>query len=174
MTTLTINRTHVGFGWRLAPPALFQPYDRPPLIERTAATPASGGQVVVNPGFAEGLAETFVRMAVLCNEPECDEEGPLRPSRHSIQRTTDLLLGAYRLLAAAEVARFPSGCVTSDGGGGIRVEWRDDTRSVHLVIGSDAGGYVYYGDASDYGVEPATAERLAKWLRTLRAASKAS
>lgn len=71
------------------------------------------------------------------------------------------------ILAGEENRRIPSGCVTTDDRGGIRIEWFRPGVRVHLVIpeSRQRPGYVYHQRGDEYGTEPASDHALAKWLK---------
>ena len=103
----------------------------------------------------------------LWKEPEEDDDGRLRPTRYAFDRSVCLLVDAA--IEAHPQCRIPSGCVSTDSEGGVRIEWVRPTASVHLVVPAarDREAYVYHQVGNDYATEDVTPERLAYWLHRI-------
>ena len=114
------------------------------------------------------LSPIVGQLVELWQEPEEDEYGRLRPTRHAFDRSVDLLVDAA-IEANHRQRRIPAGCVSTDSEGGVRIEWIRPTGSVHLVVPAarDPVAYVYHQVDNDYATEDATPERLAYWLRRI-------
>jgi len=122
-----------------------------------------------------GFMDILCQIADLAGGDETDEYGILRPSGYALRTTFDLFLGT--LMASLEQAvrhdkkrRFPRGCVTTDEQGGLRIEWADEDRAVHLVVPAAQGGrsYIYHELGEAYGTEDrVSGSVLACWLQRL-------
>ena len=113
------------------------------------------------------LLQIIGQLFELWKEPEEDEYGCLSPTRHAFKQSVHLLVDAA--IEAYPQCRIPSGCVSTDSEGGVRIEWIRPTASVHLVIpaASDRVAYVYHQVGNDYATEDATPECLAYWLHRI-------
>ena len=112
-----------------------------------------------------GFAGVLRQIGDLASGDETDEYGVLRPTPHALNTTIIVLLGSL-----PHVNVFPRGCVTTDEQGGLRIEWSDNDRAVHLVVPATDGGpsYIYHELGDTYGTERSvTANVLARWLRIL-------
>jgi len=119
----------------------------------------------MTPTIADQLTE-------LQNGPESDDYGCLRPTQYACDATLALL---------RDCKDIPSGCVSTDAEGGVRIEWVREAGSVHLVVPPVAllsrPPYIYHA-ASDsfhaasgsfYATDDATPEGLAYWLKKIAA-----
>lgn len=101
------------------------------------------------------------QLATLQDDDGYDDEF-LRPTRHAIEMANKWL---------AEVAYLPSGGhVSTVGDGGVRIEWSNDDKRIHLVIAGEVSGrtYIYHQDGSAYGVDRnVSGSNLVNWLRWL-------
>lgn len=104
----------------------------------------------------------------LWKEPEEDDYGRLRPTPDAFDRSVRLLVDAA-IEAYPQQRQIPSGCVSTDSEGGVRIEWIRPTASVHLVVpvARDRVAYVYHQVGNDYATEDVTPERLAYWLHRI-------
>ena len=101
----------------------------------------------------------------LWNEPEEEDDyGRLKPTQDAFDMSVQLLVDAA--IEAHPQHQIPSGCVSTDSEGGVRIEWIRPTASVHLVVPAKENHmpYVYHEVGNDYATEDATPERLAYWL----------
>jgi hypothetical protein len=114
------------------------------------------------------LSAIMTQLVTLWHGEDHDEYGRLRPTRHSYECCSRLLVDAA-IVAAADGRQIPHGCVSTDSEGGVRVEWIHPTSGVHLVIPptEESEGYVYHEVGEAYGTEPASPESLARWLREI-------
>ena len=114
------------------------------------------------------LSAIIRQLDELLNEPESDEYGTLRPSRHAFEAARQLLIDAA-IVSAQEGRPIPYGCASTDSEGGIRIEWVRPASSVHLVVPAspDRRSYVYHEVGDQYGTATATPETLARWLREI-------
>ena len=103
----------------------------------------------------------------LWKEPEEDDYGRLRPTRHAFDISVHFLVDAA--IEANPQCRIPAGCVSTDSEGGVRIEWIRPAASVHLVVPAarDCVPYVYHEVGNDYATEDVTPERLAYWLHRI-------
>jgi hypothetical protein len=120
------------------------------------------------------LKEIIQQIAVVCAEEEDEEAGIVRPAPKVLGRTISILVEtAARMLQESSqyhaCADFPVAHVTSDEEGGLRVEWIQNDRAVHLVMRTDKNkSYIYHQVGEAYDVEKRiTAGRLFRWLRIL-------
>ncbi len=116
------------------------------------------------------LSPIVSQLVELWNEPEEEDEyGRLRPTRGAFDRSVGLLVDAA-IEAHCEQRRIPSGCVSTDSEGGVRIEWVRPEASVHLVVpaSKDNEAYVYHEVGDDYATEDVTPKRLAYWLRWIK------
>ncbi len=106
----------------------------------------------------------------LWKEPEKDDYGRLRPTQHAFDRSVCLLVDAA-IEANRQQRQIPSGCVSTDSEGGVRIEWIRPTASVHLVVPAARNdvAYVYHQVGDDYATEDVTPGLLAYCLRRIDA-----
>ena len=92
--------------------------------------------------------------------PREDDYGRLRPTQHAFDKSRCLLIESHLQYC------IPTGCVSTDSAGGVRIEWIRPTVSVHLVIPAtrDHVPYIYHQVGYVYATEDMTPERLAYWL----------
>jgi hypothetical protein len=111
------------------------------------------------------LSSLIGQLVELRNADDTDEYGLLRAHEQAYNQASHLLIDAA-IVAAPEHREIPHGCVSTDAGGGIRIEWVRPTSSVHLVVPatSTRAPYIYHEVGTTYVTEPASAERLAHWL----------
>jgi hypothetical protein len=122
-----------------------------------------------------GFEATLRQIGELASGEEIDEYGILRPTHYAFLRAVTLLNRALRAMMDASMRRdrpctFPRGAVTTDENGGLRIEWSDDDRAVHLVVPSrdDGRSYIYYEIGQIYGTESrVTGSFLSHWLLRL-------
>jgi hypothetical protein len=127
----------------------------------------------VPPIDASGFADVLRQIGDLASGDELDEYGVLRPTQYALGNTIEVLVASFleRMEHAAsgdEAYLFPRGCVTTDEQGGLRVEWSDDDRAVHLVVPAARGGrsYIYHELGELYGAqERVSGSILAYWLK---------
>lgn len=114
------------------------------------------------------LSAIIGQLVELRNQPERDEYGTLRPSKHAFETACNLLTDAA-IVSALIGREIPHGCASTDSQGGVRIEWVRPTSSAHLVVPAlaDHVGYVYHEIGDDYGTVAATPETLASWLREI-------
>ncbi len=98
--------------------------------------------------------------------PETDDYGRLQPTKHAFGKAIDLLVNAA---IDAYPRQIPSGCVSTDSEGGVRIEWVRETSSVHLVVPAtnSSESYVYHEVDNNYATEDATSESLSNWLKLI-------
>ncbi|MDY0167501.1 MAG: hypothetical protein RBS80_13220 [Thermoguttaceae bacterium] len=116
------------------------------------------------------LSPIVSQLVELWNEPEEEDEyGRLRPTQGAFDRSVGLLVDAA-IEAHYEQRAIPSGCVSIDSEGGVRIEWVRPAASVHLVVpaSKDNEAYVYHEAGDDYATEDVTPEGLAYWLRLIK------
>jgi hypothetical protein len=64
--------------------------------------------------------------------------------------TSDLIAETGRIMKES----FPYGSVSSDGEGGVRIEWRRGDRGVHLAVPANPDeSYIYYEEGNDYALD---------------------
>jgi len=141
----------------------------PVSVEDDRATPELRWHLAdFMPSFdPSGFADVFRQIGDLTSGDETDEYGVLRPSDHALRSTIEVLIGT---LIARKAGTFPRGCVTTDEHGGLRIEWSDDDRAVHLVVPAAHGGrsYIYHELGDSYGTEKrVSGSVLAHWLQRL-------
>lgn len=104
----------------------------------------------------------------LWKEPEEDDYGRLKPTQDAFDGSVRLLVDAA-IEAYSQQRQIPSGCVSTDSEGGVRIEWVRPTASVHLVVPAsrESVAYVYHEVGNDYATEDVTPERLAYWLHRI-------
>jgi len=112
------------------------------------------------------LSPILQQLYALRNEPEADDYGRLQPTESAFAATIDILIDAA---IDAYPRKIPSGCVSTDSAGGVRIEWVRETSSVHLVVppADDAKSYIYHEVGSNYGTEDATPKGLSHWLKVI-------
>ena len=121
------------------------------------------------------LRDIIQQMMALATGDQCDEDGVLRPTRFALDRTNELLLDACGFLLQESIRlglpfHFPKGSLSTDTGGGTRIEWHKPQASVRLVIPADRDGkeYVYHEMGDDFGSDrQVTGGVLARWLKRL-------
>lgn len=114
------------------------------------------------------LSPIVGQLVELWQQPEKDEYGRLRPTRHAFDRSVELLVDAA-IEANHQQRLIPSGCASTDSEGGVRIEWVRPAASVHLVVpaSEDRVAYVYHEVGDEYGTEDVTPKRLAYWLHRI-------
>ena len=114
------------------------------------------------------LSQIIGQLVELLQEPETDEYGVLRPTRHAFDKACHLLTDAA-IVSALAGRQIPRGCASTDSAGGLRMEWVREKSSVHLIVPAtaDRDGYIYHEIDHDYGTVSATPEALARWLREI-------
>lgn len=125
------------------------------------------------PGARDRIARAKIRhLSAILKElnslrsgPEQDDYGILRPSPHAYDEASGLLVDAA-IAASHELREIPLGKVSTDGEGGVRIEWVRPDRSVHLVVPStpDSIPYIYHECGDVFDTENASADRLAHRL----------
>ena len=105
------------------------------------------------------LSPIVLQLVELCNGPEDDEFGRLRPTRDAFDAAIQLLSDAA-LKEACGDRKIPGGCVSTDSEGGVRIEWITDRAGVHLVLPSKKSepAYLYHELSGDYATEDASPE----------------
>jgi len=113
------------------------------------------------------LSPIVGQLVELWNEPEEDEYGRLKPTRHAFDTSVQFLIDAA--IVAYPRYGIPAGCASTDSECGVRIEWVRPGASVHLVVPAEENRppYVYHEVGNDYATEDATAERLAYWLKSI-------
>jgi len=108
------------------------------------------------------------QLVELMKEPETDDYGILRPTRHAFDTACHLLTDAA-IVSALAGRQIPRGCASTDAEGGLRIEWVREKSSVHLAVPAtpERDGYVYHEIDHNYGTVSATPEALARWLRDI-------
>ena len=106
------------------------------------------------------------QLVELWEGPEQDDYGRLRPTRKVFKEVMCLLIEVH-------LVPIPTGCVSADAEGGVRIEWVRPRMNVHLVIPSNRnywcnGAYIFHKFDDDYTTEDATPGRLAHRLRQLK------
>ena len=107
--------------------------------------------------------ELLVYLAKLDDESDYDEDF-LKPSKSATDKTRNILLQAYR--GISDFSLLPK-FITADGDGGIRVQWRNDTRELRLICSTEGVLKLYWQDGKDYDLEEPTVKNLItrfKWL----------
>jgi len=134
------------------------------------------GEEWVSIGDPSGFADTLVQIRELATGDQSDEYGLLRPTTYAQQRTLELLSQSFFIVVAGlasegqRCSRFPHGAVTTDDQGGLRIEWAEGDRAVHLVVPSEPDGqsYIYHEMGQDYAAEKrVSGTALAQWLARL-------
>jgi hypothetical protein len=112
------------------------------------------------------LSALIGQLVELRTAEESDEYGILRATEHAYNVACHLVIDAA-IMAALEAREIPHGYASTDSEGGVRIEWIRPTSSIHLVVPATSGcpAYIYHEVGDAYATEPATAERLARWLR---------
>ncbi len=114
------------------------------------------------------LSSIISQLVALYEGDETDDYGELRPTKHSFERTCEILTDTAISLAR-EGRRISHGCVSTDTEGGVRVEWRRAHGNLHLVIPSDERkkSYIYHEIGDDFGTVEATSQLLGHWLKII-------
>jgi hypothetical protein len=95
--------------------------------------------------------------------PKNDDFGRLRPTRCAFEQTIELLLDAA-IFSSFDRRKIPLGSTSTDCDGGVRIEWRHTTISVHLTVPASGSAYIYHKIGRQYATETATPQRLSFWL----------
>ena len=151
-------------------------YELAPAVDERTTPEWAWPSTHLVPSFDHSAFSDILRQIDdLSSGDETDEYGVLRPTDHAIQSTKEVLFTAL-MAVLGQAARhrkasaFPRGCVTTDERGGLRIEWSEDGRAVHLVIPAEPGGrsYIYHELGEVYGAEDRVAGSvLAYWLQKL-------
>jgi len=108
--------------------------------------------------------DLLVYLAKLDDESDYDEDF-LKPSRLATNTTRNILLQAYR--GVSDFSLLPK-FVTADGDGGIRVQWRNETRELRLICSAEGALKLYWQDGKNYDLEEPTVTNLItrfEWLK---------
>ncbi|MGI8555867.1 MAG: hypothetical protein ACR2LT_05875 [Pyrinomonadaceae bacterium] len=108
--------------------------------------------------------ELLVYLAKLDDENDYDEDF-LKPSNSATDKTRNILRQAYR--GISDFSLLPK-FVTADGDGGIRVQWRNETRELRLICSAEGALKLYWQDGNDYDLEESTITNLItrfEWLK---------
>lgn len=108
--------------------------------------------------------ELLVYLAKLDDENDYDEDF-LKPSKSATDKTRNILLQAYR--GISDFSLLPK-FVTADGDGGIRVQWRSETRELRLICSTEGALKLYWQDGNNYDLEEPTVTNLItrfEWLK---------
>ncbi len=145
--------------------------------ERATPEPAPPGTDWIAFVDPSGFADIVREIGELASGDESDEYGVLRPSDYAYRTTMQLLKRSFSLLStgksrleAQQCRRFPRGAVSTDEQGGLRIEWVEGDRAVHLVVPAEPGGqsYIYHEIGQDYAAEKrVSGSALASWLARL-------
>jgi hypothetical protein len=112
----------------------------------------------------ETETQLLVSLSKLDDESDYDEEF-LKPSKSATDTTRNILLQAYRSLS--DFSLLPK-FITADGDGGIRVQWRNETRELRLICSAEGLLKLYWQDGKNYNLEDPTVTNLItrfKWLK---------
>jgi len=134
--------------------------------ERATHSPITPERGKLRSADIRHLSALIGQLAELRTAEESDQYGVLRAGEHAYNLACRRLIDAA-IVAALEGREIPYGCASTDSEGGVRIEWIRPASSVHLVVPatSDRPAYIYHEVGDTYATEPATAERLARWLR---------
>ena len=98
----------------------------------------------------------------LLKDEEYDDDF-LRPTDYAVAQTFLLIFGVAHVISAV-----PSHCtVSTDGSGGIRLEWLNAGKEVRVVVAASEGrrSYIYHEEGDNYALdEKLTPDRTKDWL----------
>lgn len=160
-------------------PYYWKTYDVSPL-EILLARPDQGWQAEMaqEPRKSEGLQARVIKyeddLSITFSEIDelkrCDNEEDgdyiFKPSDYSENFVKDLLSSTYKLLSFSP----PLPSVSSDGDGGLRIEWEKNNRDLRLVCPSkeEKEKYIYFEDGDESKIEKNIDEKtlasLLQWL----------
>jgi|GEM_PF-6201875 len=104
-------------------------------------------------------------IAKLLNEDDYDEEF-IKPTNYTISRALELIFAT-----ASTFSSIPTqGKLSTDGMGGIRMEWKYRDKEIRAVISATAQGrsYIYYEQNDTYDIDTAlSGTHLSYWLSWL-------
>lgn len=113
----------------------------------------------------DNIAVLLKELGRLLREEEYDEDF-LKPTDYSIRKAVELALTNTSAINAT--ASAPK--VSTDGFGGIRIEWRHGNKEVRTIIASNTKqqSYIYYEDPNSYALDPEITPSLVRkrldWL----------
>lgn len=146
-----------------------------PESSDSRSTPEAGEQHAypLPPQDLSGFKDIYVQIGSLADGEEQDEYGVLRPTAYAQIKAQELLVEALAAKLTDAMGRgvkcvFPRGAVATDEKGGIRIEWADMDRAVHLIVPASEGGkaYIYHEKGDEYGTEKRlSGGLLARWLQ---------
>lgn len=141
----------------------FRDYNEDPLATPELVSPER--EKIADAGILY-LSPILQQLYGLQKGPETDDYGRLQPTEHAFGEVIDLLVNAA---IDAYPRQIPSGCVSTDSEGGVRIEWVRETSSVHLVVPAinSSESYVYHEVDNSYATEDATSEGLSNWLKLI-------
>jgi hypothetical protein len=111
------------------------------------------------------LSRLHLELSHLYADDEYDEDF-LRPTKSAIYKARLWLTKVSRILSDLPMGSH----VSTDGSGGVRIEWSVGEKNVRLVIAArpSSKSYIYHEAGSEYGVDrsisPETISRWLKWL----------
>lgn len=155
------NKAEFQLKWECA----LRDYNEDPLATPEPVSPER--EKIADAGISY-LSPIVRQLVELWNGPEFDEYGVLRPTQDAFGKAISILVDAA-IIAHRERGRIPSGCVSTDSEGGVRIEWVRETSSVHLVVpaANSSESYVYHEVDNGYATEDATPESLSNWLKLI-------
>jgi hypothetical protein len=115
------------------------------------------------------LSPIVRQLVELWKGPKNDDFGCLQPTQYAFDRTIEFLVDAAIDANSDKGRQIPSGCVSTDSEGGVRIEWIRDAASVHMVVPAQTNraAYVYHETGNDYATEDMTPRRLSHLLRAI-------
>jgi hypothetical protein len=120
--------------------------------------------VEVKPGNYE-LNQLFSALTALLEDDEYDDDF-LRPTTYAIEQVRKWLSQTSQL-----IVKMPSGGhLSTDGSGGLRVEWAKGSKEIRLIVPAtkEQAAFVYHEDGADYGADQNISSlTIAKWLTWL-------
>lgn len=111
------------------------------------------------------LSRLYSEISHLFSDDEYDGDF-LRPTDHAVYSAKLLLTKVKNILSELPVG----GYVSTDGSGGLRVDWSAGEKNVRLIIAGSPSGksYIYHEAGSEYGVDrnvsPEVTSRWLNWL----------
>lgn len=111
------------------------------------------------------LNRLYLELSQLYSDDEYDEDF-LRPTKSAIYRARLWLTKVSHMLSGLPTGAY----VSTDGSGGLRIEWSIEEKNVRLVIAATPSGksYIYHEAGSEYGVDRnISPETISQWLNWL-------
>jgi hypothetical protein len=108
------------------------------------------------------LTRLHSEISVLCSDDEYDDDF-LRPTDYAVRKANLLLANVNNIRLGIPTG----GHVSTDGMGGIRIEWSVSEKNVRLVIAESLSGksYIYHEAGPMYGIDrDISPESVSEWL----------